>query len=342
MRSRRPSPEHEQAVARRLALLSAELAAVRRDTGQGETPEHQPDVTTTTQWPWDQHTRIRSSEGPSDPRSEGSSDAGPASGLSGEVSAPVEIPAWTLPVPGRHAARRELLVSLVPAGLRGRLGLQPTHLALVAVAVAVALAWTTWWAVSSRPETDVVAPVRPDASPVSAPTGDGGEAGKTTTADPSALAPVAGRTGGETEVVVDVAGRVRRPGLVVLPLGSRVNDALEAAGGARRGVVLSGLNLARVLVDGEQILVGVRPPSGPAVPGQPAPAPPPGAPAGLVNLNTADQALLETLPGVGPVTAGAIVAWRTENGGFSSVEELLEVDGIGEVTLADLAPLVSV
>ena len=143
--------------------------------------------------------------------------------------------------------------------------------------------------------------------------------------------------GGDSELVVDVAGKVRRPGIAVLPPGSRVVDALEAAGGARRGVDLTGLNLARLVVDGEQILVGVAP--APGVAGSLGTPPPEGA--SLVNLNTADQAALETLPGVGPVTAEAILAWRTDNGGFTSVDELLEVDGIGEATLEDLAPLVT-
>lgn len=138
-------------------------------------------------------------------------------------------------------------------------------------------------------------------------------------------------------MVVDVAGKVRRPGIAVLPAGSRVVDALEAAGGPRRGVDLTGLNLARPLVDGEQVLVGVAP-----VPGVAGTLTSP-APAGgsLVNLNSADLAALDTLPGVGPVTAEAIVSWREDNGGFTSVEELLEVDGIGEATLEDLAPLVT-
>ncbi len=152
------------------------------------------------------------------------------------------------------------------------------------------------------------------------------------------------------EVVVDVAGKVRRPGLAVLPVGSRVADALAAAGGARPGVDLTSLNLARVLVDGEQLLVGVA--ASPGVtgpvgaPGGGGPGGPAGgagpAPGGLVNLNTADEALLDTLPGVGPVTAAAIVAWRTEHGGFSAVDQLLDVNGIGEVTLAELTPLVTV
>ena len=103
-----------------------------------------------------------------------------------------------------------------------------------------------------------------------------------------------------------MAGKVRRPGIAVLPPGSRVVDALEAAGGARRGVDLTSLNLARPLVDGEQILVGVPVPAGVvgSLGGDAGAAATAGA---LVNLNTADPPTLETLPGVGPVTAGAIV-----------------------------------
>jgi competence protein ComEA len=138
-------------------------------------------------------------------------------------------------------------------------------------------------------------------------------------------------------VVVDVAGKVRRPGIVRLPLGSRVVDALEAAGGARRGADLTGLNLARVLSDGEQVLVGV-----PAAAGPPVAAPGATVAGGvLVNLNTATQPELETLPGVGPVTATSILEWRAEHGAFSSVDELLEVSGIGDATLAEIAPHVT-
>ena len=149
-----------------------------------------------------------------------------------------------------------------------------------------------------------------------------------------------------TTVTVDVAGKVRRPGVAVLPAGSRVVDAVRRAGGARGRVDLSSLNLARVLVDGEQILVGVA--GGPvgaasgtggaaagSVAGGGAGAAPAGA---LVNLNTATLEQLDTLPGVGPVTAQKILDWRTAHGAFSSVDELLEVDGIGDKTLADLAP----
>jgi competence protein ComEA len=140
-------------------------------------------------------------------------------------------------------------------------------------------------------------------------------------------------------VVVDVAGKVRRPGIVVLEPGARVVDALEAAGGARPGVSLAGLNLARVLVDGEQIVVGQRAPPGAAASVVGSPGTDPGV---LVNLNSASATELDGLPGVGPVTAQAILDWRTEHGAFRSVDQLLDVDGIGEKTLEDLAPLVTV
>ena len=138
---------------------------------------------------------------------------------------------------------------------------------------------------------------------------------------------------------------MRRPGIVIVPAGSRVTDALAAAGGVPRHRVLGGLNLAAVLVDGQQIVVGAAAPSaGDAVTGSTSTA---GAGSGtadqpaagaLVNLNTATGDQLDTLPGVGPVTAQAILEWREQNGGFTSVQELLEVDGIGPATLAKLTP----
>jgi competence protein ComEA len=140
-------------------------------------------------------------------------------------------------------------------------------------------------------------------------------------------------------VVVDVSGKVRRPGIATLPAGSRVVDALEAAGGARRGVRLGSLNLARVLTDGEQIVVGV--PAPPGVAASAASAPTSGAAIPMVNINTASQAELEELPGIGPVTAQSILRFRAENGTFTAVEELLEVSGIGDATLAKLAPYVT-
>jgi len=135
-------------------------------------------------------------------------------------------------------------------------------------------------------------------------------------------------------VVVDVAGKVRRPGLVRLPAGARVDDALRAAGGLRPGASLGLLNLARRLVDGEQVLVGVDAPT--------AGAPGAGAAAPGVDLNTADVAALDGLPGIGPVLAQHIVDWRTEHGHFASVDQLREVPGIGESKFASLKSKVRV
>lgn len=141
-------------------------------------------------------------------------------------------------------------------------------------------------------------------------------------------------------VLVDVAGWVRRPGVYEFATGARVVDAIEAAGGARPGAALSSLNLAAPLADGVQILVpreGDVPPV--AVPGGIAPG---GVGAGTVNINTASAAELETLPGVGEVIAQRIVDHRTANGPFSSVDELLDVSGIGEATFEAMRELVSV
>lgn len=263
--------EHTEAVSRRLATLSAELAAVRRE------PQARPD---------EQHTRIR-----------------------GELDAPAPV---VLPVPGRHASRRLSV---------GALQLGPVHLAVVSVVAALAVGIGSW------------AVIRDQAEPVPVP-----ELAPATTALTSVTPSATGDAG--VEVTVDVAGKVRRPGIAVLPSGSRVVDALEAAGGARRGVDLTALNLARPLVDGEQVLVGVSAPTG--VAGTLGTTGTPGEAGPLVNINTADPITLESLPGVGPVTAAAIIGWRTDNGAFTAVDELLEVDGIGEATLAELAPHVTI
>ena len=127
--------------------------------------------------------------------------------------------------------------------------------------------------------------------------------------------------------------------MATLPAGARVVDALKRAGGPRGRVDLSGLNLARVLVDGEQILVGRAAQPGGLAAGASTAAPDPSG--AMVNINTATAEELDTLPGVGPVTAQKILDWRGSNGAFTSVDELLEIDGIGEKTLADLAPHVT-
>ncbi|MFE9699279.1 helix-hairpin-helix domain-containing protein [Streptomyces sp. NPDC006270] len=153
---------------------------------------------------------------------------------------------------------------------------------------------------------------------------------------------------GSARIVVDVSGKVRRPGVRRLPVGSRVADALEAAGGVRAGTDVTGLNRARILMDGEQVVVGL--PLGAAVPGstsgggagadgQPGT---PGRPGHSVplSLNTATAEQLDTLPGVGPVLARHIIDYRTEHNGFRSVDELRQVNGIGDRRFADLRPLV--
>jgi competence protein ComEA len=156
-------------------------------------------------------------------------------------------------------------------------------------------------------------------------------------------------------VVVSVVGLVHKPGLVTLTPGARIADALTAAGGTLDGADLIGLNMARRVTDGEQIIVGiVAAPGQPAAmgssissgPGAAAPkdAPPTAgktpAPGGLVDLNAATVEELDTLPGVGPVTAAAIIAWRDANGRFTSVDQLGDVDGIGPARLEKLRNLV--
>lgn len=124
-------------------------------------------------------------------------------------------------------------------------------------------------------------------------------------------------------VLVHVAGAVRSPGVYALPRGARATDAIAAAGGFAPDADRAIVNLARDVSDGEQLLVPV------------VGAPPPAAPTSaagdtIVDLNTADAAALDTLPGIGPALAGRILDWRTENGRFASVEDLLAVPGIGE------------
>ncbi|MGL5857641.1 MAG: helix-hairpin-helix domain-containing protein [Angustibacter sp.] len=149
-------------------------------------------------------------------------------------------------------------------------------------------------------------------------------------------------------VWVHVVGQVARPGVVRLPLGSRVRDAVRAAGGAGRRADLEAINLARPLVDGEQVVVP-RPGQLPVAAGSTPGTPPSGGAAGtalsggsVVDLNSASAEQLEELPGVGPVLAQRIVQWRTDHGHFTAVDELGEVSGIGEAILEQLRPLVRV
>jgi competence protein ComEA len=140
-------------------------------------------------------------------------------------------------------------------------------------------------------------------------------------------------------LIVDVAGAVRKPGVFEFAPGDRVIDAVERAGGALRKADLTLLNLAAPLTDGQQILV---PKKGATPGGAPIAGGVPGGPTTLVNINSADEATLETLNGVGPVLAAAIIQYRTEHGPFASVDQLDEVSGIGPATLEDLRSQVTV
>ncbi|MDF6021205.1 helix-hairpin-helix domain-containing protein [Streptomyces sp. JH34] len=230
----------------------------------------------------------------------------------------------------------------LPLWVQVRCGLEPRTLAALAVVLIGAAVLAATHFSSARPEA-VRAPDRvTEAAAVRA----GG------TGAPSARIPgptpgpdTGPRTGTESEprgqIVVDVSGKVRRPGIQHLPSGSRVADALRAAGGVRAGADLTSLNRARVLTDGEQVAVDVPGALPPAVgTGTGGSVAGPAGPATTVSLGTATVEQLETLPGVGPVLAQHIVDYRTEHGGYRSVDELREVNGIGDRRFADLRPLV--
>jgi competence protein ComEA len=194
--------------------------------------------------------------------------------------------------------------------------------ALAVVLVVVAAGFGAWWLTQPTP-----GPRPEDVLPRAAPS----VATTTTTIAPP--------------VLVHVVGAVLEPGVRELAPGSRVVDALDAAGGPSADADLARLNLAAPVTDGSQIRV---PAVGEEVAGPLVvePAPPGGArsggSAGPVPLNTADAALLETLPGVGPATAGAIITWRDAHGPFRTVEQLLEVRGIGPAKFEALRDLVVV
>jgi competence protein ComEA len=172
------------------------------------------------------------------------------------------------------------------------------------------------------------------------------------------LAPTNTSTGASVDakqpdrIAVHVAGAVARPGVVELAAGARVIDAVEAVGGAPADADLDRLNLAAKLVDGERVFVPKAGQADPGVvPGASGEAGTSGGsgvpaggvtPGGKLNLNTATQAQLEELPGIGPTYAQAIIAERQRRGGFKSVNELRSVRGIGDKRFADLAPLVTV
>lgn len=200
-------------------------------------------------------------------------------------------------------------------GLRDWLaGLTRRELALVGLLGVAALGGVALWYARTLPPA-----VRVRAAPVAAPT-------------PSPSPP---------PLVVHVVGWVRNPGVYELNPGQRVIDAIRAAGGPRRDADLGALNLAAVLTDAQQVVVprtGGGTASGPGAPS----ASTSSAEIPLVNVNTAAPEDLETLPGIGEVLAAAILAYREEHGPFSSVDQLVEVSGIGEVTLEEIRELVTV
>jgi competence protein ComEA len=203
--------------------------------------------------------------------------------------------------PGVTSGGRRILAGFDP----GRRGVRA--LAAVAVVVALVAGYLAWRA---QPHAE---PVRPVGSTAAAP----------------AISPSSG------SIVVAVQGKVHKPGLFRLPTGSRVADAVDAAGGALPEVDLTGVNLARKLTDGELVVIGETPPPEAAGAG-------PSAAGGKVDLNTATLAQLDGLPGIGPALAQRIIDYRTAHDGFRSVDELREVSGIGEAKFSQIKDLVTV
>ncbi|MBB3661107.1 comEA protein [Prauserella sediminis] len=236
----------------------------------------------------------------------------------------------------------------VPAGLAGS-GRRPSRRLLVSVAAGVVIALgLAGFVLADEPAAEAPPPL-PAAQQTS-----GSASPRPTSASQSATAPstsgsAAASSGAAGErLVVSVVGKVRRPGLVRMRAGARVADAIESAGGAPRRADLLSVNLARVLVDGEQIYVGVPVPPEVRAGGTADGAQPNGTGTAdetgdeRVPLNTADQEALESLPGVGEVTAQRILEWRDDHGEFTAVEQLREVDGIGDKRFADLRDAVSI
>ncbi|MEV8445798.1 ComEA family DNA-binding protein [Streptomyces parvus] len=258
-------------------------------------------------------------------------------------------------VPGDPSRARRLVSAVrerLPLWVRLRCGMAPRTpmmLGLVLLA-AVAVATVHFWSVRPQP-VRAPEPVAGEAAAPALPPDPLRSGAPDPVPRPAAgQPPSAGGGNGSGQIVVDVSGKVHRPGVRRLPAGSRVEDALEAAGGVRAGTDVTGLNRARVLVDGEQVAVGLLPglpvagatgaTGGGGIGSGPAGAPGGAGPAVPLSLNSATAEQLETLPGVGPVLAQHMIDYRTENNGFRSVDELRQVNGIGDRRFADLRPLV--
>lgn len=256
-----------------------------------------------------------------------------------------ESAAW---VPGMRPPPRH--GGIEPTRWRDRLRWDPGRRGLVALgfAVVIVVAATGWWLAAGRPkavpltETAGAASAARSVQPAASPSPSTPSTASATSAGGPSPSPVSASSA--ATVVVDVAGKVRRPGVYTLRQGARVYEALRAAGGVRPRANTLSLNLAAVLQDGQQIVVGA--------PGAAVPAPAtatagggtggPAGPAPLIDLNTATLDQLESLPGVGPVLGQNILDWRAAHQQFTSVDQLGDVTGIGDVRLRQLRPLVTV
>ncbi|MGB3684497.1 MAG: helix-hairpin-helix domain-containing protein [Ornithinimicrobium sp.] len=283
------------------------------------------------------------------PRSDRAQDLIDSLRQAGASSAPGSAPGE-----GDDRAKPPPRLFTLPAGLRGaRLWVKPSAVrgaALVVLVVLIVLGVRVAWAErTTQPE--LVAP----ADVTAATAAPGTEQGSPAASAQSAVRPggaVPGSSGTaapEVSSVVHVIGAVSEPGVVTVAPGARVGDVVEAAGGATDQAELSRVNLARVVSDGERIwvpLIGADPPPDLAAP--PAATEPAGMGEGAsaasdhVDINAADESRLQDLPGIGPVTAAAMIEWRDQHGSFTTVEELLEVSGIGPRTLENLRPMVQV
>ena len=246
--------------------------------------------------------------------------------------------------PGRLDLLMQQINDRLPVTLRGRWRLDRRTGTALAAAVALAAVVLGGWTLFRAQSKQVAQPQLLSAGhpvhrqgPDSAAQGAEAQSARPEGAPPAAAPyPAASAIG----IVVDVEGKVARPGVFHLPTGSRVMDAISAAGGALPGTDLVPLNQARVLNDGEQVLVGA---PGGLDAGLAAPALPPRAGgrgkaplSGPVHLNTATVDQLEQLPGVGPAMAQRILDWRTEHGRFASIGELQQVRGLGPTKFAAL------
>ncbi|WP_328414066.1 ComEA family DNA-binding protein [Streptomyces violaceus] len=327
--------EHGERAERAERVEPAERAGERRESGQGPPGRRRPS------WALGE-TAVgdRVGEGPDrheavvEPGMEPVAvPAGPDSGVGR-----VEAGAW------RERAGLALRERL-PVWLQARCGLERRSVLALTVLLVVAAGFAVQHFWTGR--TQSVRP--PEVVRAAAPFGERDQGGQVQEerepGAPAGAARTAGATGAP-EIVVDVGGKVRDPGIHQLPAGSRVADALRAAGGVKPGTNTDGLNRARFLVDGEQVVVGGPAPvagngaGGTAAGGTAGGAAGGAMPAAPVSLNTATSDQLDTLPGVGPVLAQHIIDYRTQHGGFRSVDELREVNGIGDRRFADLRNLV--